>query len=207
MRHARNAQRKRGAVVPAMAFLGALIAGCAGPATQLPDERYYRLPEPTARTAAPAASIIVVALPRTDGLHAERALLYSRHDRPLEILRHHYYFWAESPPRLLQDHLIEYLRQAQIAQRVEGIDGAPVAAPLLESRLLRFERQVGGPNPGVLVELELGWRRPAADGGGSRRNYRVYMPAANDTVYASVQAFGQALTEIYERFLHDFPPP
>lgn len=181
--------------------------GCVGSVPQLPDDRYYRLPEPSA--AEPSRHVqatVAVALPRSDGLHSERAMLYSHHDRPLEVLRHHYYFWAESPPRLIQEHAIAYLRQTHIAPDVVRDEAAPAAALRLESRLLRFERLVGGATPEVVVGLELQWQAPER-APTPPRAYRVTVPAADDSIYASVQAFGAALTQIYARFLHDAPPP
>lgn len=181
-----------------------VAAGCAGAPADLPEDRFYRLPEPAPVAAKTGhAGTIAVTLPHSDGLHTERALLYSRHDRPLEILRHHYFFWAESPPRLLQDYLIQHLRGAGLADRVLRAEAAPTDALRLESRLLRFERRIGGAETQVLVELELGWSNRADR---SRRPYRALVTAADDSIYASVQAYGHALGEILDRFLREHPP-
>ena len=194
----------RGAV-PALLVL--VAAGCTGNFAELPEDRFYRLPQPAPqRAAAQVAGTIAVALPSSDGLHAERALLYSRHDRPLETLRHHYYFWTESPPRLVQEHLIQYLRSAGVAEHVVRAEAAPGSGLRLEARLLRFERLVGGDPPQVLVELELGWHGRSADMPPARRTYRALEAAADDSIYASVQAYGNALADIYARFLRDMPP-
>ena len=191
----------------ATALMALVTVGCTGHFAELPDERYYRLPESAPQQAtAQFAGTIAVVLPSSDGLHAERAMLYSRHDRPLEILRHHYYFWTESPPRLVQEHLVEYLRSAGIAEHVFRAEAAPGHGLQLEARLLRFERQVGSDPTQVLVELELGWRSRSADTPPARRTYRAREAAADDTIYASVQAYGKALTDIYARFLRDMPP-
>ncbi len=184
-------------------LLGAALGGCLGKVPAIPEDHYYRLPMPAPQPAASRmAGTVAVALPRADGLHSERAVLYSRKDRPLEILRHHYFFWAESPPRLIQDHLIEYLRAAQAADAVIRTQTGDDAKLRIESRLMRFERLVGASPNQVLVELELSLRRN--DDTSSRQHvYRARAPVADDTVYASVQAFGKALDSIYAKFLHD----
>lgn len=196
---------RRGALVLA---LGAwTLVACVGAPPELPEDRFYRLPEPKPRTAiAPYAGTIAVSLPHSDGLHTERALLYSHHDRPLEVLRHHYFFWAESPPRLLQDHMVAYLRAAGMAERVSRAQNADGDALHLESRLLRFERHIGGAQTQVVVELELGWNGADAGSLRSRRIYGVQTAAEDDSIYASVQAYGRALEQIYQRFLQELPP-
>ena len=181
--------------------------GCTGNLADLPEDRFYRLPDPAPQRAALRfPGTIAVALPSSDGLHAERALLYSRHDRPLETLRHHYYFWAESPPRLVQEHLVAYLRAAGVSDHVVRAEAAADNDLRLEARLLRFERLVGGDQARVLVALELGWQRRGAGALPPRRTYRALTAAADDSIYASVQAYGEALADVYARFLRDMPP-
>ncbi len=185
-------------------LLSIALSGCVGKVPAIPEDHYYRLPIPAPQPAASRiAGTVGVALPRADGLHSERAVLYSRQDRPLEILRHHYFFWAESPPRLIQDHLIEYLRAARAAEAVVRAEAGDNAPSQIESRLLQFERLVGDDSHQVLVELELNLRRKLGDGRSRRHVYRARAPVADDTVYASVQAFGKALDSIYARFLRD----
>lgn len=198
--------RRHGPGLAALCLGWALLGlGCVGAPPDLPEDRFYRLPAPAPHSAAARyAGTIAVALPESDGLHSERALLYSQHDRPLEILRHHYFYWTESPPRLLQDFLVQYLRRAGVADQVVGAGVASGKALRLESRLLRFERHIGGARPQVLVELELGWRSRA--GARPRAVYRVLAPAADDSIYATVQAYGLALDQILAAFVQEHPP-
>lgn len=196
---------RRGALVVMLGVWA--LAACVGVPPELPEDRFYRLPEPKPHAAtATYAGTIAVSLPHSDGLHTERALLYSQHDRPLEVLRHHYFFWAESPPRLLQDHMVAYLRAAGMADRVSRAENAGGDALRLESRLLRFERHIGGARTRVVVELELGWSGTDSRTARSRRTYRVQAAADDDSIYASVQAYGRALEQIYQRFLQELPP-
>lgn len=183
------------------ALLMVALTACSNRVAELPEDRFYRLPEPTPVAAAPRfAGTLAVALPASDGLHNERAMLYAQHDRLLEIRRYHYFFWVQTPPRLVQEHLAEYLRRARVAEPVVLADGKVGSGLRLESRLIRFERIVGGTVPQVMVELELALR----DGADARRHrYRVLLPAQDGSVYASVEAFGQALEAIYARFLQE----
>lgn len=185
----------------------AALGGCIGKVPAIPEDHYYRLPDPDPQPLAkPFAGTVAVALPVADGLHTERAVLYSRRDRPLEIRRHHYYFWAESPPRLIQEHLIAYLRAARAADTVVRAEAGDHSDIRIETRLLRFERLVGTASPEVLVELELGVRRGQSGMVSQRHVYRARAPVGDDTLYASAQAFGRALESIYARFLTDVPP-
>ncbi len=188
----------------AATLLSIALGGCLGKVPAIPEDHYYRLPMPAPQPAATRiAGTVAVALPRADGLHSERTVLYSRQDRPLEILRHHYFFWAESPPRLVQDHLIEYLRAAHVADAVIRTEAGDGTSLRIESRLVRFERLVGASSNQVLVELELSLRRKDQNGNPRQHVYRARAPVADDTVYASVQAFGKALDSIYAKFLRD----
>src|SRR5690606_33156606 len=89
-------------------FLVLLLAGCAGTGT-LPEEQYYRLATlgvdaPFAQ--APVAAVLYVERIEAVSLFRDRALLYGAADNPQQLQRHHYHYWAGSPPQLVRDQLV-----------------------------------------------------------------------------------------------------
>lgn len=174
--------------------------GTQGP---VPEDRFYRLPvpDPVAETGPAVDGTVGVARLYADGLHNERALLYVRAERPLELHRHHYDYWVESPPRMLQQHLLEYLRAIEFAPRVIRHDAGADVDYVVSGRLLRFERLVGkAGSSAVAVSLELALEPRAASGPGQVRTYSVVRPVADESIYAAVQGFARALEEMYARF-------
>lgn len=65
---------------------------------------------------------IRVDLLRSDGLHDEMTILYTNTDTPLELHRYHYNHWTDSPPRLIQESLLKYLRKPRLVQNVMRYD-------------------------------------------------------------------------------------
>ena len=111
----------RSLFLPALVLaLSPLLAGCLGSAPPVPRDHYYRIV-----VAAPAAAkrnllpgVLVVEPLQADGLLRERPLLYSLSGKPHEVQQHDYHYWADAPPRMLQDQMVAYLRRSAIAQSV-----------------------------------------------------------------------------------------
>lgn len=180
-----------------------LIVGCVGGPTVVPEDVYYRLPEPGSVKAMARPLVegrLGVDRIETDGLHQERALLYVDADRPHELRRYHYHYWTGAPGRVVQDHLIAYLRAADAAGAVSRHEPDTEVDAVVTGRLLRFERVLDG-GAGVAVTVELTYREPAAGPLRLRREYTVRRPARNETMAATVEAFGTALQAAYGEFL------
>ncbi len=189
------------------AVLGGLllaVAGC-GSAPPVPVERYYRIavPAPTALSAPVLPGLLAVAPLQSDGLHSERALLYADQGQPRELRRYHYHHWADSPPRLLQEQLVAYLRQARAAATVLPDDPRLLAEYRVVGRLVRFERLNDAERALAAVELELGLERKGSARPVWLRQYRAEMPARDGSVPAVAEAFEQAVGDVYGRFLSD----
>lgn len=187
------------------ATLALLLVSCAsqGP---VPEDRFYRLPVPPAQQEAiPAlAAVLGVGRLRSDGLRDERAILYLHSERPLELRRYHYHHWVDAPTRMLQEHMIAYLRQAHGAAEVLRYTPGMQVDKVVGGRLLRFERVLGAGAGTVVVEMELG----LGDGRYPQQGLRVYraeVEAGADSMHATVQAFGLALQQIYRQFLQQVP--
>lgn len=186
-------------------LLAVALAGCMSQ-PPVPTDRYYRLtpPDPAPAAAQPVfAGTLGVAPLDSDGLHSERALLYVDQQRPLELRRYHYHFWADPPPQLVQSQLLNYLRRAGIARNVVRSDSPVTVDHLVSGRLQRFERIVGKSQVKVAVAMELGVDRGARGGPGWRASYQAVVAAKDRSMYATVQAYNVAFGRICAEFLGD----
>ncbi len=133
------------------AALAATLAACAQPAP--PKDRFYRLETPSvaARFAAPALGVIEVSRLTTDGVLSERPLAYQDADGSLG--RYRYDLWAEPPTALLQNALVDSLRQSGIAATVITPETRVPPDWMVRGRLNRFEMLAGAGK--VVASLEL----------------------------------------------------
>ncbi len=187
-----------------MIFLVApVLAACAQP--PLPQDHFYRLSvgAPDTPLAEPRfKGTLEVGRFVADGLTSGRAVVYSKADRPHELLEYHYHFWTEAPPTMLRDQLVDYLRAAKVTTMVVTPDMRVEPDYVLTGRIKRLEKINGSP-PRAVVELELSLRRTANDELLFLGTYGVEARAGADTVAAAVAAFNDALTEIYAKFTAD----
>lgn len=180
-----------------------LLGGCATVPPEPPD-RFYRLGEP--RVAPLPGTVleeaVFVAALRSDGLHTERALLYSTDPGGRRLDRRRNDYWVDSPPRLVRDHLVRALRRLGVARRVHAEPRLP-ARWRLGGRLLRFEelRGDGGRVVDVALELTLLDER-----GGTvlfQREYARRVTVAGDETTSVVAAFDRALDGIARDLARD----
>lgn len=178
-------------------------AGCAK-APPVPTDNYYRLGEPAVEQALDRAlteGAILVRPLQSDGVHSERALLYTDDDRGISLKRYSYHLWVDPPPRLIQSQLIQYLRAARVAPLVVNeLDDEP--ALLVSGRLKRFEREQRQDKVIAHVALEL-----RLDDNRGRllllRDYRAELPVADQSVEGTVNALDAGLNGIFAEFLAD----
>lgn len=189
--------------------LAGVLAGCARQAP-VPANHFYRLavaPPKTALAKPVLSGVLGVAPPVAHGLRGERAMLYVDARRPLEVRRYHYHFWVDTPPRLLQQQLIAYLRAAHVARQVVSSDSSAGTRELVTGRLLRFERLQGADGVQAVVAMELDLQ--GGRSGNVRRIgvYRAEVRARDRSMYASVEAFNQAVARVYAAFVRDLRQP
>ncbi len=183
------------------ALLLLVLWGCAsGPA---PADHHYRLD--VAAPEAPAAKrldgVLQVDRLRADALAGERDVLYQKRSDRSEIRKYTYHRWSDSPVILLQTELVAFLDEAGAAEVVIPATARIRPDYLLSGRLHHFE-QVLDSNPRVNVEIHL--TLTSSDGRIlTNQRYREERTAADRTVAASANAFGEAVHDIFERFLAD----
>ncbi|MBI4183438.1 MAG: membrane integrity-associated transporter subunit PqiC [Proteobacteria bacterium] len=181
------------------------VGGCGGSAP-VPRDHYYRLevaPPERALSAPLFDGALEVRRFLADGLLAERALLFSRREASFELDRYDYHYWVEPPSRLLQEELVAFLRQANIARAVITSEQRAGAPYVLTGKIRRLERLVGATGASVLVELELGVGQGGERGLEVIQVYRAERPAAESGIPATVAAYGQAVGGIFRAFLAD----
>jgi len=184
-------------------FLMLAAGGCAK-VPPVPTDDFYRLPPPQAaqRATAPwTEGIILVRALRADGLHSDRALLYTDDAKGLMLKRYAYHLWVDPPPKMIQQQLAAYLRAIGASRMVmTSTDAAPDL--VVKGRIERFERQVQESGVTTHVELQL----QLEDRSGTPlllKDYVADVPAADDGIMATVNAIDEGLNRIYAQFAGD----
>ena len=177
--------------------------GCASQAP-LPVDHYYRLPEAdsSAQRAVQLSNAIFVGQLETDGLHQERAILYSEDENAIELKQYHYHHWADSPPRLIRDYLVTYLRKVNAADLVvTSLDD--YVDLTVAGKIVRFERKNTTEQPAVMVELVLRLDRRNESKPLLLKTYPVTVKMEDESMQAAAGAFAGALSGIFSDFYQD----
>ena len=183
--------------------LAAMLAACSPPT--VPDVTYFRLP-PAAkvpRLAKPLSVLpIEVATFRAEGVYAEQAVLYATTPDAGALRAYHYQLWSDPPARGLQERLTSRLREAGVAPLVTNRLPASVQSLRIQGRIVHYERVQQAQGVIAQVEFEM---RVEQDSGEPllEQSYRAQTPAANDSMAATVQAFGTAIDETFAKFQAD----
>ncbi len=185
----------------ALLVVAALAFGGCGSAPPGPTDRFYQLQGTVVSAGPPLTSgTLLVQEFKSDGLRSERAVLYAPSDGSEVLEQHHYRFWSDSPPRMVQRRLVEYLRAAKAAPVV--VDELRGRADLVvRGRLLRFEYETGrAAQAHVAMELRL-------DRGNTgpilARAYSASVPIDKATVEGGVAAIDQGVAQVFAQFLQD----
>jgi ABC-type uncharacterized transport system auxiliary subunit len=182
---------------------GALALACAGgPA---PRDHYYRLetPAPAARTAPLVPGTVEVERFRADALTGGVRIVQRRAADKSELVPYAYHQWADPPTILLQTRLVDYLRAAQAAPLVVTPESRAGADFAVLGRIARLELVTDAGAPAALAELELTLTRERDHAIVLQRVYREERTAAGPGVAGAVDAAGDAVGAIFERFLAD----
>jgi ABC-type uncharacterized transport system auxiliary subunit len=183
------------------AMLG--LAACQQPPAI--SDQFYRLDAAQSVSQAAKgklAGTVEVERLGADGLTAERPIVYSDAANTTTLEAYSYHFWVESPPVMLRDQLIGYLRAAGVGSTVVTQDMRVRADYVIGGRIKRLERVTGG-KPGVAVELELWLRKTNDDRLMVLQSYRVELDGGKDSVAESVNIINRAVSTAFGRFVDD----
>ena len=192
----------------ALSLMCLLLSACFGGGAEIPQNNFYRLADIAAagpKFDVPLFSVMAVSSLRSDALHKERAILYSDRAMPLRLLRYHYHHWTQVPNQLIQQNLIDYLRATGIAKRVIRYGDETNIDANITGYIRKFERILDKGKVSVNVELELQLETFAAP----RRHIQFVASerqiAQDDSMHATVRAFGEALQKIFQQFVAKIP--
>ena len=180
------------------------LAGCAS-APPVPEDHYYRLQavyaaDPSATKPFPGT--IEVDRFVADGLTSERPLVYSEAGKPNQVKAYHYHFWIKPPTVMLRDELVSFLREANVTDQVVTPELRVDADYVLTGKIRHLE-QVVGTAARIVLEVELGLRRPRDGKLLFLKSYRQENDTQDGSVAAAVDALNTALSIIYADFLTD----
>jgi ABC-type uncharacterized transport system auxiliary subunit len=184
-------------------LLALSLAGC-GTSPPVPETTYHQLPLPPV-AADPAARLVerINVLPfQADDLRHDRAFVYSLSAPHLTLQQSHYHYWVDPPPRLLQQHLADWLTARSMARFVTTEPYADAAADLwVRGRIVRLERESDGAGERVRIALELRAGVPGNQAPVAQRLIDVSEPLpAGATIDSVVQAFAEALERVWVDF-------
>lgn len=179
-----------------------LLAACAK-VPPVPTDRYYRLNEPTTDRAEGLWTdrIIAIAPFTGDGLQRDRAIAYSRsEDGALQQYRYH--FWLDSPTKLMQQHLADYLRACGIGQLVVT-DTNVSSDVVIYGRVKRFERFIDGDDYRSRVAVQLRVDNSTAHHPLMVKDYNAEVGNAGPGMEYAIQAFDEAVANVLAKFTAD----
>lgn len=175
------------------------LIACSG-SVRVPEDSFYRLDIPAPEVVPVTAAIhgtLTVTVDAAAPIYRDRSLLYSSVDTPARLQRYHYHHWIDTPPRLLERQLADYLQTAgvapQVAARGDRLDGRY----RLRLQLHRFEHVRGRDGGHVSLAAQL----LLADGTDSelllREHIQVEQAVVGDTFPAVVEAYQRSVADVF----------
>jgi len=186
------------------AFLILLLAACSA-GKPVPEDRFYEV-SPELPDVSPTVYLkggITLAHVTADPLRNGRAIVYRHAGRPLELGRYHYEFWADQPPKMVQDALLDSLRHSHIADRVESEGHRPHFSYELDVKVRRFESLIDAGRARADIELQATLRK---GGNGDllwTNVYRRQVGARAGDMHALADAMQQGMGQIFAAMIED----
>lgn len=182
------------------AILAFALSACAAPPA--PKDVFYRFSPPTP-ASLPSEGPVAVRSLGAEGIYNERTLLYSDDADHQSVSQFSYRFWVKSPPRLMQDYLIDWLRAAAPDAAVVEYEGGGEESLIIGGQIRGFEIEQDQDRWRAVVALDL-----QAQKGFSRRpllvkSYRRAIVTPLDDYLAAIKGFQRATDEILGAFSKD----
>ncbi len=193
-------------IISAMVVTAAMLALTAcSTAPTVPQDNFYRItPKPTSiqQGTMLKGATIEVARFVADGSVSNRPILYSSASNPNSVSEFNYHFWIESPPTLIKDALVSYMRAAGVAERVVTPEMRVSSDYSVLGRIKRLEIYTGSKYVGV-ASFEIGLRRNSDGELMVLNEYESRVEAKNHSVGSVITAVEKATEEVFSRFIAD----
>lgn len=181
-----------------------LLTACGIGGGSIPGDHFYRVPAVSLPAqSTPALDEVLVKPVKVSGLLHDRAILYVELDKPLELQRYHYNFWAESPANLVQNALYQGFTSAAVATQVIRERGSSRPELVLSSHLRHFERHIDGSDVSAEVELDVTLSSATRPELNWSKTYRSSQAVNSLNMHDSANAFGTALESVASQLLDD----
>jgi ABC-type uncharacterized transport system auxiliary subunit len=177
----------------------AVLAACSS--DPLPRDTFYRLGAPAAaqqRAGGPLMGTLEVPPLRAAGIVNERAILYRE---GAQLAQYSYHAWVESPAAMLQNSMMDVLRQAQAFSNVVSPEMRLDRDFELLGTLREWEHVRSGNT--VAIEIDVVLRRVRGNQQLLLKTYRASEPVAGDSIDAVVAAFARGMDSIYKDLIAD----
>ena len=186
-------------------LLVVFLSACIAQQAPVPQENYFRLVASGDGIGGERLTdgLLMVEELHSDGVHAERALIYSDDSAHRKLNLYNYDFWSDPPTRLIQGYLVQRLRAAGAASQVMRYDINDNADLYVGGRLERFAQLIDGEQARVAVDIELrlsaaGERRPRL-----LQSYSAEVAISGTDPADTVAGYEQALSQISAQFIAD----
>ena len=178
----------------------ALLAGCSTASGPPPDSFYRLAPGDVGRRYGTPLlpGTVQVARFGADGVVNGRPIVYRAGGGQLRQFNYHY--WVESPARQMQAAVIRAMRQANAGERIVSPDLRVLADWRVEGTLERLD-YAPAENRRVIVRVELSVVDTQDGDLLLVETFDASQPVRQDTVPAAVEAFNEATTGMFARFL------
>lgn len=180
-----------------------LLSAC-GENPPVPVDHFYRLTlNPGTVTNQPLTDqTIFVGKFLSDGIYNERALLFSEDADNRELQQYHYYFWSITPPSLLRDYLVDYLRAADSAPVIVS-DFSSGDGLKISGKILGFEKIKHSEDARVNVVLEIRLDKLGESVPRLVKTYQALEPVNGVSMDETVAAFNRAVDKVFADFIAD----
>lgn len=193
-------------IISAMVATASILAlSACSAAPTIPQDNFYRLtPKPVSTQQSSMLKDATVEIARfvADGSVSNRPILYSSDANPNSVSEYNYHFWIESPPTLIKDALVSYMRAAGVANRIVTPEMRVSSDYSVLGRIKRLEIYTGKKYMGV-ASFEIGLRRNSDGELIVLNEYESKIEAKNNLVGSVITAVEKATEEVFSRFVAD----
>ncbi len=186
-----------------LAVLAGHLSACAQP--PIPQDHFYRLSVPLPEVREDTTIIsgtLQVERFAAEGVLSGRPLVYSDSDNPNELKEYYYHFWMEPPTVMLQNQLIKYMRNVNVAEVIVTPEIRANPSYVVSGKIRRMERVTGAESK-IALELEMGLRDASTDRIVILDTYAVEAESEGPGVKGAVLAMDKVLVGLYQRFIDD----